>query len=36
MAEFGDETFDQELTLSLLDSERNALGQIEAASSLKP
>jgi DnaK suppressor protein len=31
MAELGSENFDQELTLSLLGSERNALNQIEAA-----
>jgi len=31
MAEVGSENFDQELTLSLLGSERNALDQIEAA-----
>jgi DnaK suppressor protein len=31
MAELGSSNFDQELTLSLLDSERDALEQIEAA-----
>jgi DnaK suppressor protein len=31
MAELGTGNFDQELTLSLLGSERNALDQIEAA-----
>jgi DnaK suppressor protein len=31
MAELGSENFDQELTLSLLGSETNALDQIEAA-----
>ena len=31
MAELGSGNFDQELTLSLLGSERNALDQIEAA-----
>jgi len=31
MAELGSENFDQELTLSLLGSEENALDQIEAA-----
>ena len=31
MAELGSGNFDQELTLSLLDSERDALEQIEAA-----
>jgi DnaK suppressor protein len=31
MAELGSDNFDQELTLSLLDSEANALDQVEAA-----
>jgi DnaK suppressor protein len=31
MAEIGSDNFDQELTLSLLGSEKNALDQIEAA-----
>ncbi len=31
MAELGSESFDQELTLSLLGSERDALDQVEAA-----
>jgi DnaK suppressor protein len=31
MAELGSSNFDQELTLSLLGSERNSLGKIEAA-----